>query len=172
MGISLQKITGYRAMGKYATISFMLLLIIALVLMPYRFHAASGTFGKSAAFAKDGGDDGGSGGGDGGGSGGDDGAGGDDGGVSSGGDDGGDQGDDGASGGHDAAVSGDEDGGHEGGEDNGAAGDSDTGSSHGAGNGPGALIGAGGLQGLSPVSAAEEAGLVGNWGGQSNPGRK
>jgi hypothetical protein len=33
------------------------------------------------------------------------------------------------------------------------------------------LIGAGGLQGLSPVSAAEEAGLVGNWGGPSDSKR-
>ena len=167
MDISVQKSTGYRETGKCGTIMFTLLLIIALVLMPYRFHASSGTFGKSTVFAKGGGDDGG--GDDGGASGGDDGgaSGGDDGGVSGGDDGGSDHGDD-------AAISGDDNSGHEGGENHGMAGDSDAGSGHGdtAGDGPGASIGAGNLQGLSPVSAAEEAGLVGNWGGQSNPSRK
>ena len=76
--------------------------------------------------------------------------------------------------GDDAAISGDDNSGHEGGEHHGMAGDSDAGSGHGdnAGDGPGASIGAGNLQGLSPVSPAEEADLVGNWGGQSNPAQK
>jgi hypothetical protein len=175
MDASPQKITGFRKMCKFGTIIFMLLLIIALVFMPYRFHISSGSFGISAAFAKGGGDDGGgSSGGDSGGVSGDSGGvSGDDGGVS--GDDsgGGDHGDDSGSGNHDIDSGGDDGSGHEGGEHHGAAGESDTGSGHGdsSSNGPGALIGVGGLQGLSPVSAEEEAGLVGNWGGSSDSQR-
>jgi hypothetical protein len=174
MDASPQKITDFRKMCKFGNIIFMLFLIIALVFMPYRFHVQSRSFGISAAFAKGGGDDGG------GSSGGDDGGGGDSGGVSGdeggGGDSGGvsgDHGDDSGSGNHDLDSSGDDGSGHEGGEHHGAAGESDTGSGHGDsyGNGPGALIGVGGLQGLSPVSAEEEAGLVGNWGGSSDSQR-
>ena len=109
-----------------------------------------------SGFVADGDGDGGSG------SGGDDGdSGGDDG-------DGSDDGDDAA--GHDADDDGEDSGyaSDDSSDSRGSAADSSSANSDvdNSDDGQSGLIGVGGIQGLSPVSAADEEGLVGNWGGK------